>query len=171
MTFTDYKYRSLKKEELQEIRIQDQAGIEFIFWYYDMGDRLSEQKILKGMEVVLDKLYNGLEFPIADYSGSREVATLLGFTLGEMLRNSFNWEWYYFEEFEDGVWGYTIVSPLKDFGICIENLFFQHVFYKKEILFKELSLLLVNGKYPKLKAKFEAYEPWNSDYTPIFNTK
>lgn len=165
MQISDLKHRNVDSQEHQEINSQYQGGIEFIYWYHDMGETITDEKLLHGIQIVLSKLKAGLQFPIAEYNSSREVTTLLGFTLGEMLRQSFQWKWYYLEAFEQDLWGYTIVSPDEKFAICVENIFFKNVFYKREILFEKLSALLIKGEYPKFeKNAFEVYEPWNKDY-------
>lgn len=92
MKIEDLKHRLLDNEELQEIDFQYQGGMEFIFWYYDMGNIVSNDKLITGINVVLEKLKEGLEYPVAEYNSDRDVTTLLGFTLGQMLHKSFNWK-------------------------------------------------------------------------------
>jgi len=165
----DFKHRLLDDGELQEIDFQYQGGMEFIFWYYDMGDTITNDKLISGIKVVLNKLHEGLNFPVAEYNSSRDVTTLMGFTLGQMLHKSFNWKWYYFDEFDKDIGGYTIVSPDETFGICIEDIFFKNVFYKKEIFFDDLGVFLLKAKLPKLDmSSFETYQPWNNDYSKVF---
>ena len=169
---SDFKHRKLDKEELQEINFEYQGGIEFIYWYHDMGNIFDNKKLLTGMMVVSTKLKEGLEFPIAEYNSAKDVTTLMGFTLGEMLKLSFNWKWYYFDELKKDIWGYTIVSPDEKFGICVRDIFYRAVIYEEEILFKNLSDLLIKGQYPTFdKDSFEIYNPWYRDYSEIYKSK
>ncbi|QCE43178.1 hypothetical protein [Psychroserpens sp. NJDZ02] len=172
MTIENIKHRLLDKEELQEIDFEYQAGIEFIFWYYDMGDTVSNEDLITGINVVLSKLRAGLDYPVAEYESDREVTTLMGFTLGQILHESFNWKWIYVNDSDLDFGGYTIVNPETNFGISIEDLFFKTIFYKKEIHFTELGALLLDHKAPKLDhSGFEIYQPWKYDYSALFTKR
>ena len=169
MRIDDLKHRILDNEELQEIDFQYQGGIEFIFWFYDMGNLVSNEKLIKGINVVLSKLKEGLDYPVSDYNSDREVTTLMGFTLGQMLHKSFNWKWVYFNDPSVDFSGYSIVSPDESFGICIEDLFFREIFYKNDVHFAALGALLIDNKFPKHDlTSFEIYQPWKNDYQDLF---
>lgn len=169
MKIEDLSYRLLDDEELQEIDFEFQGGMEFIFWYYNMGDTVSDEKLMTGIDVVLSKLREGLEYPVAEYTSDGDVTSLMGFTLGQVLHTSFNWKWVYFDDMNADFFGYAIVSPDDSFGICVEEIFLQNVINKYEIHFTHLSALLLENKFPKHDlSSFEIYQPWKNSYEELF---
>jgi hypothetical protein len=115
MIIKDLKHRSLTKNELQEIDFQFQGGMEFIFWFYDMGVHVTDDKLIRGIHEIILKVREGLKYPIAEYNSDMEVASMMGFSLGQMLHTSYKRKWFFIEDSEKNIVGYTIASPDESF--------------------------------------------------------
>jgi hypothetical protein len=163
ITFSSLNSRNATIEELKEIDSEYQAGMELASWLAQLDTQLTTDDLVIGISKSLDSI-NGVKFPIAEYNNYRDLTQVLGYTFGEVLHKEFNWNWVYIESVKNEYVGWTIVSPGKQLGVKIEDLFYQYIMYSKDIKLLELYDQIKRNEIDGSKSdEFKFYEPWMND--------
>ena len=149
-----------------EIRNPDNQILEiFNKSYSEFMQILDELKIEKGLnyehynEII--NIVDDIEFPIHSIQTKREFLTRIGICLGHSLYQTNGWKWLMIPEHRYDYVGWTIVNPQNNFGVPVEQLFFQQNFKKVNIEFDQLIELIINNNFVETeKGKLLLHEPW-----------
>lgn len=107
------------------------------------------------------RIADSIQFPIKTIQTKREFLTRAGIDFGQRLYKNKNWNWLMIAEHRGDYVGWTIVDPLSNFGIPIEQLFFVSSFKRMNIKFEELIKSIELNQFEEMENGFlQLYEPW-----------
>jgi hypothetical protein len=115
-------YRIISKEEIQELDIDFQSGLEFIGWYVDFPQHTEWDDIIKLLQECVENVKNNkISFPIDRYENYEDITYILGAVYAQCYTNKFGWEIVFFNDIEE----YCLLSIDGKFGIRYHALLYK----------------------------------------------
>jgi len=115
-------YKIISKEEIQELDIDFQSGLEFIGWYVDFPQHTEWDDIIKLLQECVENVKNNkISFPIDRYENYEDITYILGAVYTQCYTNKFGWEIVFLKDIEE----YCLLSIDRKFGIRYHALLYK----------------------------------------------
>ena len=115
-------YRKVTNDEIQELEIDFQSGLEFIGWYVDFPENTDWDDIFKFLKECVEIVKNNkVSFPIDRYENYEDITYILGAVYAQCYTNKFGWEIVFLNDIEE----YSLLSIDGKFGIRYHALLYK----------------------------------------------
>lgn len=139
-------YRKITIDEIQELDIDFQSGLEFIGWYVDFPENTDWDDIIRFLKECVEKVKNNkISFPIDRYENYEDVTYILGAVYAQCYTNKFGWEIVFLKDIEE----YCLLSPDKKFGIRYHALIYAVLTGLQENTLTLGYNMIAANKFPK----------------------
>ena len=115
-------FRKISNEEIKELDIDFQSGLEFIGWYVDFPENTDWDDIIKFLKECVENVKNNkVNFPIDRYENYEDITYILGAVYAQCYTNKFGWEIVFLNDIEE----YSLLSIDGKFGIRYHALLYK----------------------------------------------